>query len=219
MTRYPGAIWRPGPAWKTNGAPRHGKGIILHSAEGSLGGAFGQLDGPIELSWPFTNDLDGTLYQHYEIEAQCWHAHAANGVYVGVEHPNEYTNGHPNHNPFTPAQVATDNALIAWLAALEAWPGWIRRQTLWEHNEADSVPTNCPSGRVPWAQIVEPAPAPGPRRWLYGDEAAGLEIVGDQQWVWNMGVNVDRLGGQGDEAGLRGTHYHNAGGNWHKVLD
>jgi hypothetical protein len=55
------------------------------------------------------------------------------------------------------------------------------------------------------------------RKFLYGDENAGLEVRGNQQFFWNLGVEVDAIG---DYAGdFPGAHYHNQGGAWVKVLD
>lgn len=48
------------------------------------------------------------------------------------------------------------------------------------------------------------------RTWLYGNEAAGEEVVGKQIFRWHLGVLIDKFG---DEAGLfPGRREHNEGG-------
>lgn len=48
------------------------------------------------------------------------------------------------------------------------------------------------------------------RNWLYGDENAGEEVVGNQILVWHRGVVIDKIG---DEAGqFPGQRAHNEGG-------
>lgn len=149
------AIVRPGPPHKT-GVPgvysRHGQGVVVHSAEGSLEAALGVLDDPRPASWHLTVAKDGRYYQHYPIEVVCWHAgFDANVRYVGVEC--EGVAG----EPLTPEQVSTLRSILDWLQAVDAWPVRERGVTLWEHNEF--MPTNCPSGRIPWDQLL-PAPPP-----------------------------------------------------------
>jgi hypothetical protein len=159
----PFAIWYPGLLAKTNVGARRSKGAVLHSAEGSLNGAFGRLRDPnAQVSWHFTVALDGTIYQHYDSSIQCWHAHAAGNVnYVGIEHENAYTLGHPNHDPETDAQLNADVQILEWLSSGENWDGYQRREELWEHNEIPGNWTDCPSGRIRWgdiAVIVAPVP-------------------------------------------------------------
>lgn len=146
--RYTAAIWRPGPPQKQNSTPRNGKGGVLHSMEGSLAAALGELDKPERLaSWHFSNPKNGALLQHYETEAATWHAGpTANPFYIGIEH--EGVAG----EPLTEVQIANDVGLLRWLAEQEGWPGFIRHLTLWEHNEF--MQTSCPSGRIPWDRII-----------------------------------------------------------------
>lgn len=48
------------------------------------------------------------------------------------------------------------------------------------------------------------------RHWAYGNEAAGEEIVGNQIFVWHLGVVINKIG---DEEGLLpGKRLHNEGG-------
>lgn len=151
----PFAVWRPGPPNKVNPPSRWGKGAVLHSAEGSLIGAFDKLDSTTQVSWHFTVAVSGTIYQHYDTVRQCWHAHAAgNGPWLGIEHENEYTNGYPNHNPLNGAQLAATIRLLKWLRDAEGWPAVARKGELWEHNEIIGNATLCPSGRIPWPTII-----------------------------------------------------------------
>ena len=149
--RYPLATWRPGPTSK-QGYPgamsRTGKGVVLHSMEGSLAAALGELDNlERRASWHFSNPKSGPLLAHYELEAVTWHAgYEANRLYVGVEH--EGVAG----QPLTESQIANDVGLLQWLWEKEHWLRFERRLTLWEHNEF--MATACPSGRIPWAEII-----------------------------------------------------------------
>jgi hypothetical protein len=150
------AIRKPGPVNKVNGGLNQVKGIFLHSAEGYADGLWGQLaNGPV--SWHLSNLFDGTLYQHYPLTAQCWHATAANNAYIGMEHEGKV----PNHPSLTEAQVATAKRVIA---DVSAWKGWQPRrtpdltQTLWEHREVTRLGgtgSACPSGRIPWEKILQ----------------------------------------------------------------
>ncbi len=162
------AIQHLGPPQKKNQGARSGRGVVMHSAEGSLEGTLKVLDSvSSQVSWHFTVALDGTLYQHYDTTIQAWHAHSVGNInYVGVEHENAYTDGHPNHDSFSAAQVATDIRLLKWLHDNEGWDGYDRRIFLWEHNEVPGNNTVCPSARVPWlvimAGLVMPSPTPTP---------------------------------------------------------
>jgi len=146
--RYPNATWRPGPPEKVNLQPRLGKGAVLHSMEGSLGAALGELDRPSRrASWHFSNPKQGPLLEHYDIGAVTWHAgYEANCKYVGIEH--EGVAG----EPLTESQIANDVALLRWLAQQEGWVGFKRHVTLFEHSEF--MATACPSNRIPWERIV-----------------------------------------------------------------
>ena len=151
----PWAVRHLGPAAKREGV-RSGKGGVLHSAEGPLTASFrilAKLDGaPAEWqkSWHFTVAKDGAVYQHYPLDAVCWHAGPkANPFYAGIEH--EGVAG----ESLTPEQLAAAVRLVGWIAAVEGWPGlpleW-RHRLLFEHNEF--MATACPSGRIPWPDLL-----------------------------------------------------------------
>lgn len=164
------AIQRPGPPVKVWPEQNVVAGIVEHSAEGSLQGAFdvladvsltpaGEWNSP--KSWHFTIDKDGTTYQHYPLNASCWHVgvHAYNARQIGVEHigvAGEVLAG---------AQLAASVRLAQWIAGERGWPQGLLRdvppgsydRTLWEHHELNAG-TPCPNGRIPWAAYVNAPP-------------------------------------------------------------
>ena len=156
---YPGAVVLLGPASKT-GYPsvsvRDGRGAVLHSMEGGLEAALGVLQGSTQSSWHFSNPKVGPLLQHSAISRITWHGGSlgANRRYVGIEH--EGVAG----EPLTASQIENDVALLGWLAEndVQPWPGLIRLDTLWEHRELTrygSQATACPSGRIPWQEVID----------------------------------------------------------------
>ena len=132
-----------GPAWKINGVPNSGTGVIMHSMEGSYGAALQVLTGNSTASWHFSVLKDGRVIQHYAINQSCWHAGgpAANDRFIGVEHEGR------QGEPLTPEQLASSVALVRWIAKEE---GWLmeRNVTMFEHNQVFN--TQCPSNRIPW---------------------------------------------------------------------
>ena len=165
---YPPAVQRPGPGWK-QGYPglavNARRGVICHSMVGSLGAAFDRLYGPDTASWHFSIAQDGTVYQHYDTMAVCWHAGSPkwNGLLIGIEHEG----GPPGNEsePLTAPQLATSVELVRWLAVecgfrLSRTPP---DKALWEHHET-GYPTACPSGRIPWAEYTEEPMTPEERQ-------------------------------------------------------
>lgn len=153
MTAYPGAIAHPGPSGKVWGDVNRREGVILHSLEGQLAAGFAQLDGLAQVSWHYTVDKFGTVYEHYPLTASPWHAgsHAQNARLIGVEH--EGIAG----EPLTVAQLVASVALTQWIAAQCGFP-MTRHDHLLEHNEVFA--TACPSGRIPWEAYQVPANDP-----------------------------------------------------------
>ncbi len=157
---YPKAIRRDGPANKV-GYPtstptdKYGpkRGVVYHSSEGSKAAWFGVLDSQRRprRSATFFNPKRGRLYQHYRRDAHCWAngTKAANIGFVSCE--NEGVAG----EPLTASQVDNLVGLTAWLQEQNRWAELSRATTLREHNEF--TPTACPSGRIPWAIIIERA--------------------------------------------------------------
>ena len=165
MPLYPDAIITLGPEWKQGypdliGQQNSRNGVVLHSAQGSLAGTLGELNGPATKSWHFTIDQDGTVYQHYDTLAICWHSgnKGAHQWLVAIEH----IGGPPGNlsEPLTPQQLLASVALVHWLGNDGGWtpqreePG----RTLKEHNELFA--TACPSGRIPWSAYLLPASNP-----------------------------------------------------------
>lgn len=166
----PFAVKRPGPPEKVgydslgfgNKGPK--RGDVKHSAEGSAAGLQAVLHGARRASWHFSV-LYGSVLQHYPINAHCWHAGdtdddggvRANIELVGIEH--EGVAG----QPLTDYQVEMTTEITKFCAKVferdaefARYPvmpagGW----TLTEHHEVSNTFTACPSGRIPWAAIME----------------------------------------------------------------
>ena len=192
---------RDGPPQKMFSQANAHLGIVLHSVEGWLGGAFGELDKPDrQASWHFTNGLDGTLYQHYPVTASCWASgnFNANTMYVAME--SEGVAG----TPLNEAQVATALRLLRDLGFTE------RGLNVFEHNEVatrwspNSGPTACPSGRYqPLYAALEDDMA-DPR---VDDILTTLEATGIKAWKDNGNEPIIQTIGkiQSDIAAIRQT--------------
>lgn len=146
------AIKRPGPGSKVYAEKNQSLGLVLHSVEGWLAGAFGELDNPNrQASWMFTNALDGKFYQHYPVTASCWASgnKPANTTYWSVE--SEGIAGTP----------LNDVQVLNMLLLCEEFETYTNKKatrsqparTLFEHREVavayfpNAGPTACPSGR------------------------------------------------------------------------
>lgn len=200
----------PGPSIKVNGGINPVHGVVLHSAEGYQSGLLSQLAGA-PVSWHFSVLYDGTLWQHYPITAQCWHATAFNNFTIGVEH--EGVGG----QPFNDLQLATDKKLIA---ELSAYGGWSPKRptsktdltaTLWEHNEVTRLKggtgSTCPNGRIPWDKILTKGYGP---MWLNADGSDRIESEGKYIIIYQDNVPVFRIGGDtpGQLSKLFGDKYY-----------
>lgn len=176
----PFAIRRDGPPWKagyTFGVSGPKRGEVKHSAVGSWAGMQSVLDGPVQSSWHFSVLQDGRVFQHYALSTHCWHGNdtdsdqgvRANLDLIGIEHEG----GAPGNlsEPLTEAQLAATVAVSRWAAEQygfarfgrfpEQWDCW----TLAEHNQVGNTPTACPSGRIPWDEVIrrlEEVPVPEP---------------------------------------------------------
>ena len=149
MTRYPGAAWLAGPAWKSWGQTNAGAGIVLHSMEGYEYGAWSVLNGSSNASWHFSVMQDGRVYQHYELRESCWHAGSkqSNERYIGIEH--EGVAG----EPFTSEQTSASVNLVRWLAE-QLGVSIEQGRTVIEHRNAPGASTTCPNGRIPWSAYM-----------------------------------------------------------------
>ena len=158
---YPGAIQRPGPAGKVYPNVNTVEGVIMHSMQGNYepGATSVLYDESVSNTnayraacWHFSILRDGTVYQHYALDACPFHA--GNGVdnrrLIGIEHE-----GGPPWNlsePLTEAQIVAGIALVRWIAQQAEWPDLARHVRLLEHNETTA--TVCPSGRIPWGRYT-----------------------------------------------------------------
>lgn len=139
---------------------RIGKGAVVHSAVGSATSLLYVLNGPLSKSWTVTLLKSGETWQHYPIQAICWHAGGplANERYVGIE-----CEGGAIGNESEPLTTPQLDSLVRVLADLMAFEGWARPargETLFEHNQFFA--TACPSGRIPWDVIIPRLQAPAP---------------------------------------------------------
>lgn len=157
MPIAPFAIYRPGPPDKVGyGAVTNSQkeGVVAHSMEGPLAAALAELDRPDrQASWHFSVARGGEIYQHYDTDLVVWASGSpeANRRFVAVEHE-----GWAGER-LTPQQVEALARIIAWCAEVYGWPVIQRGETLWEHREMTrfgSAPTSCPSGRIPWPEVL-----------------------------------------------------------------
>jgi N-acetyl-anhydromuramyl-L-alanine amidase AmpD len=158
VVEYPEAILAPGPDSK-RGYPgftvNAGKGAIAHSMVGSYSAAYQRLLGEDRASWHFSITKDGKVYQHYSIRDICWHAGSQewNTKLIGIEHEGGAAPAYSE--PLTEAQRQALARLLSWLGKKLNWPEFrvSRDGQLLEHNWVYA--TACPSGRIPWADILE----------------------------------------------------------------
>ncbi len=122
-------------------------GIVNHSAEGYFGtGNPSSVMRARGNSWHFTVLKNGKVWQHYPLEAMCWHAGSkANYRYIGIEHEGKAGEA------LTSAQLAATIKLNAAIARNRGWISVRRGVTGFQHN--DFMATSCPSGRIPWSTI------------------------------------------------------------------
>lgn len=163
-TWYPDAIQHPGAPDKGEGYDGRANicgGAVLHSMEGWIASALRRVENAAErVSWHFSIDQQGVVYQHYPVEAVCFHAgdRWANEHYIGVEHEGMVG------MPLTPAQLAASVRLVRWLAREFGWVLGVepfRVPHLHEHNEFFA--TACPSDRIPWEHYtMTDTPTPPP---------------------------------------------------------
>ena len=154
---------RPGPEWKVGYGTGDRtlaqiEGVVDHSMEGTMAGAYSVLDGLRQSSWTFSIPKRGEPVQHYRLENITWHAGImgdrkqdtsliGNLTLVGKEH--EGVAGEPwtENQVFWSAKI--DVALRQLCPAFGAHPPTLRLNQ-WEHRWLSA--TSCPSGRNPWAK-------------------------------------------------------------------
>lgn len=170
------AIRDPGPPERQNGGRNTLKIFVPHSAEGYWPHLRTVLWGDRGSSWFASNLRDGRFIQHYSIYAQTWTSGSGYPNNNGLAWENEGVQG----EPFTPAQTENCIRVIREVSALTGMTAWRRPVNsldkdaqLYEHNECTrwgSLPTACPSHRVPWPRIIA---------GLEGDMAITLAACGD----------------------------------------
>lgn len=149
----PFAFWLPGPPAKVySRTPTHRKtGACLHEAEYDLPEddkvLYNVLFSDREASWHFTITREGFLFQHYPLDATCWHCSWPGNLWlVGIELETTH------NRKLTAPQYKVLVMLLKWLAQeldwYEVWyPGSHGLHhssfTLWEHNEAQRPYTDC----------------------------------------------------------------------------
>ena len=187
---YPGAVVIPGPESKQGYGSirtRIAKGLMGHSAEGEWAGMLARLESTSQVTWTGSILTVGTVIQHYPLSACCWHA--------GSSYPNTRWSGWELEGragePLTMAQKLALADVIFWQAEQEDWPGFILKKdtgTLHEHNWYFA--TACPSGRIPWEEVIEMATVDTQARkdiavLKAAQHLAGLALKGDWQDLAN----------------------------------
>jgi len=159
MARCDFAKWIPGPSGKQGGYPSYPYGtaklgVINHSAEGWRAGLAAVLTNPSAGSWHFTVYRDGSIEQHYDSDAVCWHCGVrpewrkeSNATLVGIEH--EGVAG----MALTEAQYQSSLKVNRWLFEIYKWGQPQLKVNLWEHGWLSA--TSCPSGRIPWDRLIK----------------------------------------------------------------
>ena len=155
----PGAIRRDGPVDKHGyhglAEPSRKHGAVYHSAEGYWDALMRTLDDTSRrASWTFSNPKIGKLRQHYPVGLHTW----ANGSMVSNIRYTSCENEGVAGEALTPQQVDNLVALTIWLRDTQGWDRVRRGYELFEHNEMTrfgAAATACPSGRIPWQEIIE----------------------------------------------------------------
>ncbi len=185
--RYPGIQWIPSPNFGyprgTHGQLRrnidavNGGGEFWHSQQGRQAVAIAMFQNPAtEVSAHFLLPKVGKPVQMVDSDDAAWHTGGRvaddplpGGPGIGsfanlYFHGFEFEGGPPGNlsEPLTANQIDWGVRISRWLRDVhDARTIYVRRETLWEHNEVRA--TACPSGRIPWPTIISrlrPAPPP-----------------------------------------------------------
>lgn len=155
---YPKAARFDGPPAKHgyNGIYiRQHKGAIYHSMEGRWQDALSRLMSSDKVSWHLSLTYEGLWFQHYALSDVLWHGGCTfAGMLAAIECEGRVG------EPLTRAQVRELAEFTAWQAENEDWPSIERHVTLFEHREMaayGAAPTACPSGRIPWEEVIKMA--------------------------------------------------------------
>jgi N-acetyl-anhydromuramyl-L-alanine amidase AmpD len=150
---YPLAKFIPAHPSNFRAAARTAPNLIcIHCTDGHADA------GPVAEMWQqpghgssahFVIGQDGTVIQAVRIADIAWHAHAANGASIGIEHcartPGELGPNDPGLLP-SDALYAASARLVAWLC--DQYSISPTRVAIVGHNEADAKTTHtkCPTG-------------------------------------------------------------------------
>ncbi len=181
---------RPGPEWKTGYGTGDRtlaqiEGVVDHSMEGTMAGAYSVLDGPRQSSWTFSIPKVGEPVQHYSLEKITWHAGLpgdrrqdtsliGNLTLVGKEHEGKVGEPWTENQIYWSAKI--DVALRQLCPAFGANPPTLRLNQ-WEHNWLSA--TSCPSGRNPWQEKFALI-----NEWEKEDEMPLTQE--DKQFIWEQ---------------------------------
>ena len=158
----PFAIRRDGPSNKHGysfaPSPSPKRGIVPHSMEGTLAGAFGRLDSQVQprVAWQFSIAKDGTLYQHYEVSANCWGSGDTDddgGVRANIDLDSCEFEGVRGETLLLP-QVVTFANLYIWEEEEHNFLPYQTWLTVYEHKWVSDSPTSCPSNRIPHDLVI-----------------------------------------------------------------
>ena len=106
--RYPGAEWKPISVNFQQGG-NSPKFLVEHIMQGTLAGTDGWFRNPqAQVSAHFGVGKAGTVIQWVDTADVAWHAMAANGESIGVEHEGD------SGETLTAAQLDADARLLAW---------------------------------------------------------------------------------------------------------
>ena len=151
---------RPGPEWKQGYGTGDRtlaqiEGVLDHSMEGSMAGAYSVLDGPVQSSWTFSLPKVGEPVQHYPLTKITWHAGLPGDRRTDTSLIGNLTLGGKEHEgrkgePWTENQLfwsaKIDFAMRTLCPQYGKNPPTLRLNTFW-HTWLSA--TSCPSGRNP----------------------------------------------------------------------
>lgn len=201
-----------------------GQGVVIHATRS------GQFNNPNELqgtlNW-FRNPA-AQVSAHWVVgdsgekvrvigdSMQAWHAGKHNATHWGIE-VCQGTTDEPYFALQIQALVDICKGYIKdfGVPAVHNFNGFIGHE---ETPQGIGAGKSDPGSMFPWSDFImklQDVP-PAPRVWIYGNEMAGCELRGKQQFIWNQGVEVDAIGDYNGD--FPGAHYHNQGGAWVQVL-
>lgn len=156
----------PAPAHKVNGGINPARIYIPHSAVGYWGGYYSEIYSQnTRKSVHGWIAYDGKVIQAYPLTAQVWGSGSTFPNNNGIAFENE-GGFSPENEPLTEGQIDSNVRILKDIAQWKGRPySYWRRPTnvgdtvasLYEHRECvrfGSASTACPSGRIPWLEIL-----------------------------------------------------------------